>query len=1179
MRLTQLRLSGFKSFVDPTQLQVSRQLVGIVGPNGCGKSNVIDAVRWVLGESRAAELRGENMHDVIFNGSSTRKPAGRASVELIFDNSAGRLGGPWGRYAELSVKRVLSRDGQSTYQINGQNVRRKDVYDVFLGTGLGPRAYAIIGQGMISRVIESKPEELRVFLEEAAGVSKYRERRRETENRLSDARDNLARVDDIRQELTKRIEQLEAQAQVAEVFQNKSSERQSKQALLLAVRRHESELSRSAQALERSRLLTDLEQQQAELRHLELEIEQARQALEVDQAQSQEVQAELYEINTAVARQEVEDKNHSQAKERASATLSLSTLTLERLVAEEDELRSALAEQESALERHLSEIMRLEALVTETREQLNPQEESRKEQETSLQELRAVIATLQVDQRGNDARLQELISRRDTLEAHIERKSAERGTLERMDPTALASIRVQQEEAQSLVASAQAKLEETVGQIATAQQEQEQARADLQQADQRLATQVAERSAQESLLAAMESQGGLLEWTRSQSWAKEKMLWAGLKVEEGWQVAVGAMLESRLTAIPIESLNVANDWTSLKPPERLTVFERNESVVSPSPRDAGMTPLAMAVRGDDAGAAMARLWLAGMFQAKDFSEAMGRRNALQANEMLVTPEGLAVGRTHITIPGDSKADHSALLGQRDRVRDLAASVRSAEIQQAEAAARLAERDQALVAMRQAREAAQQTIDRAMARAHELDLTAVRLQEKATRLEAAEKEIDRSILEAQAELDGLVQRLQEMGRVKEDLVIRLAGLAEQSAETEVRLTEAESKCRGLRESLSAAQSSLQEARLEERTAEGQANSVRTQIDDLARRRQEALDRQTASQRELTDAEAALLQSQLQTLLEKRVEVERRLSQARAVVDASADRLRTMDESRLAIERKAIPLRESMSAVEVAIASATATIEQIEQQIADTNIDLETVTAQWEGGMPPPGLPRPSSLQADINRLAREIEALGPVNLAALSELEQSREREGFLNSQAADLTEAVETLEDAIRKIDRESRALLQDTYDTVNQNFSRLFPTLFGGGEARLVLTGDEILDAGVQVMAQPPGKKNATIHLLSGGEKALTATALVFALFQLNPAPFCMLDEVDAPLDDPNTERLCNLVREMSGQTQFIFITHNKISMALAEHLVGVTMQELGVSRLVAVDLDAASALVQEAA
>ncbi|MDP4577091.1 MAG: AAA family ATPase, partial [Burkholderiaceae bacterium] len=353
----------------------------------------------------------------------------------------------------------------------------------------------------------------------------------------------------------------------------------------------------------------------------------------------------------------------------------------------------------------------------------------------------------------------------------------------------------------------------------------------------------------------------------------------------------------------------------------------------------------------------------------------------------------------------------------------------------------------------------------------------------------------------------------------------------------------------------------------------------QISDLARRRLESEQRLEQAMLDESAATSSLDQSPLQQLLDQRLGREQALQEARRLADEAAHALRQLDEQRQTTERQAVPIRDQLAQAEASRAGALATIEQIDQQTNDQSIDLDAVISGWPNGLPPADLPRPTTLQADINRLGREIEAMGLVNLAALQELEQGRERKVFLDAQAADLLSAVETLEDAIRKIDRESRALLQSTYDTVNQNFSNLFPRLFGGGEARLVLTGEEILDSGVQVMAQPPGKKNATIHLLSGGEKALTATALVFALFQLNPAPFCLLDEVDAPLDDPNTERLCGLIREMSAVTQFIFVTHNKIAMGLAEHLVGVTMQEQGVSRLVAVDLESANALVQEAA
>ena len=593
--------------------------------------------------------------------------------------------------------------------------------------------------------------------------------------------------------------------------------------------------------------------------------------------------------------------------------------------------------------------------------------------------------------------------------------------------------------------------------------------------------------------------------------------------------------------------------------------------------------MASVVLGDDAAALAARHWLTGLAMAESLDEALAQRASLPDGLTLVTRSGDQVSRHHVTLSGASGDGSAAtqvnVLALRDRVASLERAQRAAEIHFQEADRQLKDLEARLAAARQGRQQAGESETRARARAHELELAAVRLQEKQTRLESAEQDLARGVAERQTALETCAERLRALLAERSASSELLAGLEAQVSQLVATQASSAETVASLRSACAAVERELQEQRLQERSNQERTHRLSDQLEDLARRQEESRERLAQLAAEQAAAEQALAQSPLQHKLSERVAREAALQDARRVADEAAHNLRQLDEHRLSLERQAIPIRDQLSQADASRAGALATIEQIEQQTADQSISLEAVVGQWPNGLPPPDLPRPSTLQTEINRLGREIEALGPVNLAALQELEQGRERKGFLDAQAADLLSAVETLEDAIRKIDRESRALLQSTYDTVNQNFSDLFPRLFGGGEARLVLTGEEILDSGVQVMAQPPGKKNATIHLLSGGEKALTATALVFALFQLNPAPFCLLDEVDAPLDDPNTERLCGLIKEMSAVTQFIFITHNKIAMGLAEHLVGVTMQEQGVSRLVAVDLESANALVQEAA
>ncbi|MGA1694208.1 MAG: chromosome segregation protein SMC [Burkholderiaceae bacterium] len=1165
MRLTQLRLSGFKSFVDPTNLTVSRQLVGIVGPNGCGKSNVIDAVRWVLGESKASELRGENMQDVIFNGSGSRKPAGRASVELIFDNSEGRLAGPWGRFGELSVKRVLTRDGQSSYYINTQHVRRKDVYDLFMGTGLGPRAYAIIGQGMISRVIESRPEELRVFLEEAAGVSKYRERRRETEGRLEDARENLSRVEDIRVELTQRIESLAAQAEVAERYQGLVSRKTERQTLLLALRRHESAVSLAQQRRHRDALLTQREALMAQAAAARHAVEASREAWELAQQQVQQAQTALFECNTRVARQEADDRSHRQALERAEASTAeaqASEAALLSQIAQNDQQQS---DAQAALSGVSLELQQARESVATVTSQLLPLETASEEANQALSEARAVCSAAEAEERGLAARLLDAQQQHKRAQDRLAAVAEALRTLEVLDPSALGSILAQQSEAQALAQQSAEALTQAQAALSRAEQEVQTHRHEEAAARREADRLSSEHSAQQAILRRLESPGALGPWLERHKLAGKSVLWSGLKVESGWQQAVGAVLADRLSALPLDQIEDMQGLLQTLPPANQFFFSGQAPSVAELPNALGAK-----VSGPSDVVTVAKAWLVGARTADDIAQALSARNTLESGHFFVTREGHLVGPNWARLHGQSQNDGSSLLSQRDLVEDLKRQAHAAGIIRDEAIAALQSSEQRLEGLRRQLSTLREAEAKARARAHELELTAVRIQEKAERLRqrAQELETNRGALTTEVHaVEGRLAELQSARQASQEAQLQGKSNLEAAQSDAQR---AQSAWAEGRQALARSQEVQKSLELHERSLQEQSARLKAERAALETRIEEARGRAQRAATDAAEARARLSESHLQALLDERVAREAELAAARDGADGVGQTVREQDETRLRLEREAMPLAEQSAQAEAAIAGAQATIEQIDQQVQDLGLEIGAVSAGWPAFEMPEQQPKPSTVSADVSRLTREIEALGPVNLAALQELEQARERQGFLAAQAGDLLSAVETLEDAIRKIDRESRALLQSTYDTVNANFSKLFPSLFGGGEARLVLTGDEILDAGVQVMAQPPGKKNSSIHLLSGGEKALTATALVFALFQLNPAPFCLLDEVDAPLDDPNTERLCRLVKEMSVATQFIFITHNKIAMELAEHLVGVTMQEQGVSRLVAVDLEA---------
>ncbi|MCP5264575.1 MAG: chromosome segregation protein SMC [Burkholderiaceae bacterium] len=1175
MRLKQIKLSGFKSFVDPTSFDVPSQLVGVVGPNGCGKSNIMDAVRWVLGESKASELRGESMQDVIFNGSADRKPSSRASVELVFDNSLGRIGGSWAGFAEISVKRVLGRDGQSTYLINNQVVRRRDVHDMFLGTGLGPRAYAIIGQGMISRIIEARPEEVRVFLEEAAGVSKYKERRRETENRLGDTRENLTRVEDILRELQGQIERLERQAEVAQKYRELESDRDRKQRLHWLIRRDEAaaERARSAELARQASLA--LEARLSELRALEAEIERVRGEHYGAGDDVHAAQGRFYEANGEVSRLEAEirlvSETTGQLRDRLSALDAeahsvreageAAAADLERLGAEAEEAQGREEEAIARQSRISDELPALELAVREARAGLE-------EERSRVEETRRSLELTGARQSAAQENLDRLGQRRERLRADASR-------LLDFDPALAEGA-----QAELLLAEDAERDSATALEAAHAQWSEIDARRapthdKLREAEGRLAQVEARIAAMRQLQDRLDSQARVGPWLERHGLAQMQRLWQRIRIEDGWETAVESVLRERVGAIEVSRLEHALGLATDAPPAKIAFFDAAVGI-DRGQAPQGLRPLVSMVRtGESSVQAVLTEWLSDCYVAEDLESALGQRSLLPPGGRLLVGSGHSVSRHAVTLYA-ADSEQEGVLARQHEIENLEREVRALKLiaDEARNAAQRVESEaiaavQGLNAGRDAHAASVRAAAAARLEAQRLAQEAERIRIDRERVAAEEAESD----EAEERWRGEVEEAQVRF---EELDIQLAQQQERIEESRDTLAQAEDALQAQRDALREAEREAQEA--------GFANrSLRQEIVRLERSISEGEQRLARAQAEVEtlstrlaglDAEPA--QQALQAALDGRSGREAELTASRQRLDELAAQLRGLDEKRLAIEREQEPSRNALTELQLREQAARLSVEQFIEQLREAGVDeaMES-TLRVEAGE---SAPKASWLQGEVTRLGNAIAALGPVNLAALDELGEASERKGFLDAQSADLTEAIETLEDAIRKIDRETRDLLQETYDTVNRHFGLLFPQLFGGGEARLILTGDEILDAGIQVMAQPPGKRNSSIHLLSGGEKALTAIALVFALFQLNPAPFCLLDEVDAPLDDANTERYCDMVRSMSDQTQFLFITHNKLAMELAQQLIGVTMQERGVSRIVAVDLSAATQYAEAA-
>ena len=1171
MRLNSIKLSGFKSFAEPTNFQLPGQLVGVVGPNGCGKSNIMDAVRWVLGESKASELRGESMQDVIFNGSGLRKPASRASVELVFSNEDGRAGGQWNRFAEIAVKRVLTRDGTSSYYINNQPVRRRDVQDVFLGTGLGPRAYAIIGQGTISRIIESKPEELRLFLEEAAGVSKYKERRRETENRLKDTRENLTRVDDILRELNSNLDKLEKQAEVASQYRalQSSGELKLHQLWFLKHRDAASEEARVKNAV--SEAVNALEARTAELRHGEAELETIRQAHYAASDELHVSQGALTEVALEVSRLEERIRYVVEGRLRVEQRLvelkAQSAQWAERQQQASDELEH-IAEQIAGADEQ-GEVLAAQAeehagKLPDVEDAVRAAQAVANEQRTKVGAVQQQIQVLAAESRNVADQRRQFNARRDKL-------AAEKGQLAAPDVDRLAELKRQFESADETRGVNEARLHELQDQAPTLDDERRTKQAAVNSEGGRQAALSARLDALRALQEKVQTEGKLKPWLARHGLDGLQGLWTKIHIEPGWETALEAALRERMGALEVGRLDTVRAFASDAPPAKLAFYTPPQAAISNTRQT--LPRLSDLLRLNDAGLkALLNDWLEGVYTAANFDDALAARSQLTHGEVIMTRDGHAVSQFAVSFHAPD-SEQAGMLARAQEIENLGRQLRAQVLIHDEARSSLIRAEAAYTDASQRLVVARRDAGESQTRAHQLQVELMRLSQLAEASSTRRGQLDDELTEIDAQLEELAERSATGEARFEELDMQLATTQERHAELDEAVITAERKLAEAREQLRTLERQSQEAQFASRSLAARRGELQRGIETA---QQQLATNESAGvqlQDELTVLTDAAAQAGLQTALALKLDFEAALGAKRSEYDDLTARLRRADEQRLQHEQSLQPLRDRITKLQLEEQAAQLGGAQYLDQLVAAAVDFEALSA----GIEQNGV-KLTGLQTEIDRINREVNALGAVNLAALDELTASRERKAFLDAQNADLIEAMTTLEDAIHKIDLETRDLLANTFNQVNEHFGRMFPELFGGGNARLVMTGDEILDAGVQVMAQPPGKKNSTIHLLSGGEKALTAIALVFAIFQLNPAPFCLLDEVDAPLDDANTERYAKLVKEMAKATQFLFISHNKIAMEMAEQLIGVTMQEQGVSRIVTVDMEGAVSLAEAA-
>jgi chromosome segregation protein len=1163
MRLSKLKLSGFKSFVDPTTVLFPSSLAGVVGPNGCGKSNVIDAVRWVMGESSAKHLRGDSMADVIFNGSTARKPVAQASVELVFDNSDGGLGGQYANYSEIALRRQVSRDGQSAYFLNNARCRRRDITDIFLGTGLGPRSYSIIEQGMISRLIEAKPEDLRVFFEEAAGISKYKERRRETENRIRHTHENLSRVNDLREEIEKQLEKLKRQARSAERFKALRDQERRVKAELLALRYqmlHEESGDRRKLIQENE---TRLQAVTAELRAVEAALEKGREAHIESSDRFNAVQGRYYELGAEVARVE-------QAIQHSKDTRRNQQEELEKTGQAWNEVQAHIKVDEQRLGQLARELAENEPAREQAGSRAQNSREKREQAEQLMQAWQSDWDAF--NERANEASQTAQVER--TRIDHLERHLIQLGQRQE---------RIEQEQQQLDSGGLEAEISELEKQAGERQQHAQQLQEQLQQLRSRIdelrdSTRIQQRELHEaqneqqalggrraSLQALQqaalgEGEGVVNQWLGAQGLNEAPRLAKQLDVDSGWERAVETVLGFYLEAVCVETGDALVDALAELKQGALSLFDTRAAVAAPSAASA--TPLTAKVRAP---------WsldglLAGVYAADSLPEALQLRAALKAHESVVTADGIWIGSSWLRVARDEDA-RAGVLEREKEINALEAKLKGIS--------------EIIAGLEQNLEAARGELQEVEARREELQVEAnqahrqfsdarAQFDARRVRLEQIHKRSAVLHKEAGENSEQRDEETRSADEARSRLHKALATLDRMADEREQRAAERDRLRSALNESRLEAQRDRDQAHELELRCQSGHTEQETTSQNLARMRGQQVhlqQRRDELQQALTDNDAPLqsMQEELAAQLQKRLEVETELREERRGVEAIEHKLREDEQQRHRKDDETQKLRDRLGQEKLAWQEIKVRGETLLEQIAASSFELSLLVEELDEEA------SVENWEAEAERLSTRIHRLGPINLAAIEEYEEQSERKNYLDAQHQDISSALETLENAIRKIDRETRTRFKETFDKVNSGVQAMFPRLFGGGHAYLEMTGDDLLDTGVTIMARPPGKRNSTIHLLSGGEKALTAVALVFSIFELNPSPFCMLDEVDAPLDDANVGRFCDMVREMSERVQFVFITHNKITMDLANHLTGVTMHEPGVSRLVAVDVDEA--------
>lgn len=1165
MQLSKIKISGFKSFVDPTTIALPSKLVAVVGPNGCGKSNIIDAVTWVMGESSPKYLRGESLTDVIFNGSTGRKPVGQASVELIFDNSDGTIGGEYAKFAEISVKRVINRDSDSGYYLNGVRCRKRDIVDIFLGTGLGPRSYSIIGQNMISRIIEAKPDDLRTYLEEAAGISKYKERRHETELRINHTKENLARVNDVCVELDKQLGHLKHQANVAEKFKTLKQQERILRAELYAIQWRQLDSRMVDLTLHIQREETALQARHSEMSGTDRELEQIRHEQRVAHDAFQEVQRRYYAVGNEITRIEQDVLHHQERQQQWENDLKQTDTDWQTLKDQMGEAEEELRELEHDIQTVDPQLETVRKEADFLQNELSTAEDNMQEWQTSWDEFNQLSAKTTQTAQVEKTRIQHVEQKMAMLQSRQDQLQQDQSRINFTELNSELEIIAQKaEDVTDKFEDHQQQLSDVRQEITTLQADQKDSNTQLDQVRSELQRLKGQQASLEALqqTALGQRDNPAAPWVAKYNLNANPRLAQNIEVEKGWELAVEKVLGFCLQAICVDQLkDVVSHLDDFKS-GNLCVFTRQAGTAANEANKG--TPLLKKVKSSLPLASL----LSGIYVADSLDDALALCESLNVDESVVTRDGVWLNRSWLKIL--RQEDPAAGVFQREEeLKQLAARIETLHDTQAELESSIEERREKIQQLEQERDQLQQTCNQYQSQVAQFTAQQKVKQERLGELKIQSERFQKELNECVQQLEQAQAELVQARSLWEQAMSDL----EQQAETRDSLTMDRDKTRQqlqtMRENANRKKEQLHELQIRLQTAKSQKASLQQSMSRMQSQLSTLSDRKITLQSELTSMPPIdSLKKSLTRALDKHVSVEVELNTARVSMEALDQEFRGLEEKRQIIDRDINKLRTSLESLRVEWQGLKVKSDTILEQIKETEFVLENVLKELVQEV------TAEEWQSKLDQTVQRINRLGPINLMAIEEYATCSERKVYLDKQVEDLQAGLATLEDAIAKIDKETKTRFKETFDKVNNRFQELFPTVFGGGKAYLELTSDDLLEAGVTMMACPPGKRNSSIYLLSGGEKSLTAIALIFSIFHLNPAPFCLLDEVDAALDDANVLRFTRLVKVMADKTQFIFISHNKITIEMGEHLIGVTMHEPGVSRLVSVDIEKAISL-----